>query len=71
MTEPKGKSDESIGRPSEWGEERYQQPGKPVSHSVAEPSRKNPPAPDKVSTPVTRKHYENLKPPGPDRKKRS
>ncbi len=70
MSEPKGKSDESIGRPAEWSEGRYQESGKPVSHSVAEPSRKNPPPPDTVSTPVTRQDYENLEPPATRSKKR-
>jgi hypothetical protein len=71
MTEPKGKSGESIGRPSEWREERYQQPGK-TSQSFrrrAEPEKT--PAPDTVSTPVTRKDYENLEPPRTRSKKRS
>ena len=63
MSEPKGTSDESIGRPSEWGEGRYQQRGKRVTHSVVEPSQKNQPPPDTVSTPVTREDYENLEPP--------
>ena len=60
MSESKGTSDEAIGRPKEWREGRYQQPGKPVDETVdteAKPEQK-PESP--VSTPVTRKDYEQL-----------
>ncbi len=60
MSESKGTSDEAIGRPKEWREGRYQQPGKPVDDTVDTESNpgKDPEAPK--STPVTRKDYEQL-----------
>jgi hypothetical protein len=35
---PNGSSGESIGRPADWQEGRYQQPGQPVDQSVNKPS---------------------------------
>jgi hypothetical protein len=52
-SESTGTSDESIGRPDEWREGRYQQPGKPVDLTK---KTDVPPSPDSV--PVTRKDYE-------------
>jgi hypothetical protein len=54
----KGSSDEAIGRPQEWREGRYQQPGKPVDSSVVTPANGEKGRPDTISTPVTRKDYE-------------
>ena len=50
-----GSSDEAIGRPKQWREGRYQQPGKPVDRSVTTPQTHSH---DTKSTPVTRKDYE-------------
>jgi hypothetical protein len=58
MSEPKGSADEAIGRPKEWREGRYQQPGKPVDQSVEKPADEPDSEPDTVSTPVTRADYE-------------
>ena len=59
MAENKGSSDESIGRPKQWREGRYQQPGKPVDQSVITPDdEKDRSADDPISTPVTQKDYE-------------
>ena len=54
---PKGTSDESIGRPAEWREGRYEQPGKPLEEGVTRSEKDNPPDPG--SDPVTRKDYED------------
>lgn len=63
MSESKGTSDEAIGRPKEWREGRYQQPGKPADVSVKDaPQGEAQPSAHPVSTPVTRKDYEG--PPG-------
>ena len=51
-----GTSDESIGRPSEWREGRYEKAGRPVEPSVVKKPGEAPP--DTTSTPVTRKDYE-------------
>ncbi len=56
-----GSSDESIGRPQEWREGRYQRAGKPVDQSVNAPD-KNDKGDAIVSTPVTGEDYENLPP---------
>jgi hypothetical protein len=61
--ETNGTSDESIGRPDEWREGRYQQPDKPVDRSVRAPSRHQDDSRDPVSTPVTQRDYEQLTPP--------
>jgi hypothetical protein len=58
MSKDKGSSDESIGRPAEWREGRYQQPGKPVDESVQIPADERNRSPEPVSTPVTRRDYE-------------
>jgi hypothetical protein len=58
MSTTKGSSDESIGRPKEWREGRYEQPGKPVDSSVRKPRQKDDTPPDTISTPVTKKDYE-------------
>ena len=56
-----GSSDEAIGRPKQWKEGRYQQPGKSVNEDVEkEPGEAPTPTPE--STPVTRKDYEKLPP---------
>jgi len=57
MNDNKGSSDEAIGRPDEWREGRYQQPGKPASPGVTPPPNSDAP-PTVKSTPVTRKDYE-------------
>jgi hypothetical protein len=53
-----GSSDESIGRPAEWREGRYEKAGLPVKETVIKkPGEGNAP-PDSTSTPVTKKDYE-------------
>jgi hypothetical protein len=59
VSESKGSSDEDIGRPGPWREGRYQQPGKSVDDSVDDASQRSEGNTDPVSTPVTRKDYEN------------
>jgi hypothetical protein len=61
MAENKGSSDESIGRPKQWREGRYQQPGKPVDESVTTPAGEKDRSSDPVSTPVTQKDYQQRK----------
>jgi hypothetical protein len=56
-TPASGSSDESIGRPREWREGRYQQPGKPVDQSVNDPSQRIKKE-DPRDRPVTREDYE-------------
>ena len=57
-SEKDGSSDESIGRPPQWREGRYEKPGVPVEESVIKkPGEGNAP-PDTKSTPVTKKDYE-------------
>jgi hypothetical protein len=53
-----GTSDESIGRPPEWREGRYEKAGKPVEPSVLKKPGEGSGAPDTPSTPVTRQDYE-------------
>jgi hypothetical protein len=53
-----GTSDESIGRPAEWREGRYEQGGKRVERSVRKKPGEGSAPPDTTSTPVTRKDYE-------------
>jgi hypothetical protein len=56
--ESKGSSDEAIGRPKQWREGRYQQPGKPVEDTV-ETGTETPAVPDGSNgVPVTREDYE-------------
>lgn len=56
-TDTKGTSDESIGRPREWREGRYQQPGKPLDQSVNDPAQRIKEE-DPRDRPVTREDYE-------------
>jgi hypothetical protein len=56
-----GSSDESIGRPKEWREGRYQRSGKPVDQAVNSPDTSDK-ATSIESTPVTRKDYEEPPP---------
>jgi len=67
MSERKGSSDEAIGRPKEWREGRYQQPGKAVDRSVSDPSQLDDKLPGPASTPVTKKDYEQPRPPAAER----
>jgi hypothetical protein len=62
MNQSEGSSDESIGRPKEWREGRYQRPGAPVDRSVVKPAQTHDESPDRVSTPVTKKDYEDQSP---------
>ncbi|MDP8984446.1 MAG: hypothetical protein M3N97_05290 [Pseudomonadota bacterium] len=67
MSANQGSSDESIGRPEQWREGRYEQPGK-EQPGKPDPSVKRSPRtdevpPDRVSTPVTEEDYEKLEPP--------
>jgi hypothetical protein len=59
MSASQGSSDESIGRPKQWREGRYEQPGKPVDQSVKKPPRADDAAHDTVSTPVTQEDYKS------------
>jgi hypothetical protein len=52
-----GTSDESIGRPPQWREGRYEKAGKPVEPSVVKKPGEGG-APQTPSTPVTRQDYE-------------
>jgi hypothetical protein len=61
MSSEKGSSDESIGRPAEWREGRYQQPGKPVDECVRIPVDERNRSREPISTPVTRRDYEQRK----------
>jgi hypothetical protein len=61
MSDTKGSSDESIGRPREWREGRYQQPGKPIDQSVTTPDTENRVSNDRISTPVTQRDYQQRK----------
>ena len=54
--ETEGTSGEAIGRPGPWKEGRYQEDGKPVVETVTKEPQAKPQEP--VSTPVTRKDYE-------------
>jgi hypothetical protein len=60
-----GTSDESIGRPREWREGRYQEADKPVKETVVTPPGTAPASRNPVSTPVTRKDYEQKQSPPP------
>jgi hypothetical protein len=53
-----GSSDESIGRPAEWREGRYEQAGKRLEQSVLKKPGEGSAPPDSTSTPVTQKDYE-------------
>ncbi|MDB6085700.1 MAG: hypothetical protein JWN43_3581 [Gammaproteobacteria bacterium] len=66
MGDTKGTSEESIGRPKQWREGRYEQPGKPVDRSVIPPSHKDDAPGDTTSTAVTEDEYERpVRPPAP------
>ena len=60
MSKPEATADQAIGRPQEWREDRYQEPGKPVDQSVTTPTGTQAEPTKVVSTPVTRKDYESL-----------
>jgi hypothetical protein len=49
-TDRAGTSDQAIGRPDNWREGRYQQPGKPVDQSVNKPSETTAEPHDTVGT---------------------
>jgi hypothetical protein len=69
MSDSKGSSDKAIGRPGEWREGRYQEAGKPVDQSV-KPSPETAEKPsDVISTPVTKRDYEQQPKPSPRRGK--
>ena len=53
-----GTSDESIGRPSQWREGRYEKAGGRVEPSVLKKPGEGGGPPQTTSTPVTRKDYE-------------
>lgn len=61
MGENKGSSDESIGRPKQWREGRYQQPGQSIDDSVKAPDKGSDGSTDRISTPVTQRDYEQRK----------
>ena len=64
---PTPTADESIGRPEEWREGRYQEAGESVDKTVLTPKKTTLEPADIKSTPVTRKDYESLrKPPASD-----
>lgn len=67
MGDSKGSTDEAIGRPKEWREGRYQQPGKTVDKSVSDDPQTGS-EPEPVSTPVTRKDYEGTAAPSAPKK---
>jgi len=53
-----GSSDESIGRPTEWREGRYEKAGTAIDESVVKQPGEAPP--DTTSTTVTKKDYEGI-----------
>jgi hypothetical protein len=59
--EGEGSSDESIGRPKQWREGRYQKPGESIGDSVKAPDKGNRESTDRISTPVTHRDYEQRK----------
>jgi hypothetical protein len=67
MPEIKGTAGEEIGRPGPWGEDRYQEPGKPVDESVRTPPGSVPNADKRTSTPVTRRDYETSRTASPSK----
>lgn len=56
--EGEGSTDESIGRPAQWREGRYEEGGRPIEPSVLKKPKEGSGPPDTTSTPVTRKDYE-------------
>jgi hypothetical protein len=61
VSDNRGTSDESIGRPQEWREGRYQQPGKSIEKSVITPAGGSDGSTDPISKPVTHRDYEQPK----------
>jgi hypothetical protein len=61
MGENEGSSDESIGRPKQWREGRYQKPGESIDDSVKAPDNGSRESTDRISTPVTQRDYEQRK----------
>ena len=61
MTNSTGSTDESIGRPEEWREGRYERAGTPVDKSVHIPADERNRPHEPVSTPVTQQDYEQRK----------
>ena len=55
--EPQGTSDEAIGRPGPWGENRYEKKDQPLDQSVLTPPGAAPTSDKPESTPVTRRDY--------------
>jgi hypothetical protein len=54
-----GSTDESIGRPGNWREGRYQRAGARVDQSVNQPGQSAPkPPPQEQQKPVTQRDYE-------------
>ena len=53
---PGGSSDEAIGRPGPWREDRYQEKGEPVDESVTKEPQALPKEPP--SKPVNQSEYE-------------
>ena len=60
-SDSKGSSDESIGRPREWREGRYEQPGMPIEESVTTQKKVGNGADNRISTPVTQRDYQQRK----------
>jgi hypothetical protein len=58
MSNGRGSSDEAIGRPQEWREGRYQRNHTTPVETVLTPPGTQPDSHDPVSTPVTRRDYE-------------
>ena len=58
MSNNTGSSDESIGRPAEWREGRYERAGTPVDKSVHVPADERNRSHEPVSAAVTRRDYE-------------
>ncbi len=56
--ENEGSSDESIGRPEQWREGRYEKPGDSIETTVLKKPGEGDSPPDTTSTPVTQKDYE-------------
>lgn len=54
---PLGTSDEAIGRPGPWGENRFEKKDQPLDQSVLTPPGDSPSVDTPASTPVTRRDY--------------
>jgi len=61
MSNNTASSEQSIGRPAEWREGRYERAGTPVDKSVRIPADERNRSHEPVSTPVTRRDYEQRK----------